>query len=50
MVMRTNFSCHKQPASFVYYENYVYEHMRELGRYTKDPERVNVYSLLGIDA
>ena len=50
MVMRTNFPCHKQPADSVYYGYYKCEHMRELGRYTKDPKRVNVYSLLGIDA
>ena len=44
MVMRTNFPCHKQPASSMYY---VCGHMRQLGRYIKDPERVSIYSLLG---
>ena len=47
MVMRTNFPCHKQPAGSVYCGYYVYEHMRELRRYTKDPEWVSIYSLLG---
>ena len=47
MVMHTNFPCHKQPAGSMYCGYYVCEHMRQLGRYTKDPERVSIYSLLG---
>jgi len=31
-------------ATFAYY---VYEHVREFRRYTKDPELVSIYSLLG---
>jgi len=31
----------------VYCGYYVCEHVREFGRYTKDPELVSIYSLLG---
>ena len=47
MAMRTHYPCHKQPAVSVYYGYYVCEHVREFGRYTKDPELVSIYSLLG---
>ena len=47
MVMRTHYPCHNQPSGSMYCGYYVCEHMRELGRYTKDPERVSIYSLLG---
>jgi hypothetical protein len=39
MTLRTHFPCHKQPAGSMYYGYYMCEHMRELRRYTTDPER-----------
>ena len=47
IVMRTHYPCHKQPTGSVYCGYYVYEHVWEFGRYTKDPELVSIYSLLG---
>jgi hypothetical protein len=42
MVMRTHYPRHKQPSGSTYCGYYVCEHMRELERYTKDPERVSL--------
>ena len=49
MTLHTNFPCHKQSASSVYYGYYMCEHLRVQGRYKTDLENVRDYSLSGID-